>query len=94
MHSDTDSAAPPTTPAPDQQYRYTRTRSAPVFGLALLASLGALGLVWGAWSALDGATERNQIAAPPDLKGVVAMVESGGRDAVARARALGDDAPR
>ena len=63
-------------------YDYGRTRSGSVFGPAAVAALVALLLMWGAWIALQDATESDRLAEPPDLKGVVEAIEDGGRDAV------------
>ena len=54
-------------------------------GLAGLAAGAALLLVWGAWSTLEGATQDQRIAPPPDLKSVVESVEAKGEQIAERA---------
>ena len=60
-------------------YRYGNTRPYTVFALALSAAIGAVALVGVAWSSLDTATERHDLATPPDLKGVVEKTGIKGR---------------
>ena len=55
-------------------YRYKNSRPLPVFGLALLASLGALLLISGAYLFLTDATDDNIIPEPPNLKNTVTRV--------------------
>ena len=50
-----------------------------------LAAGAALLLVWGAWSTLEGATQDQRIAPPPDLKSVVESVEAKGEQLAERA---------
>lgn len=57
---------------------------AKVFGLAAVAAAGALGLVWGAWTVLDRATESERVANPPDLKRVVDTIAESGREIAGR----------
>ncbi len=71
--------------AGDGNYDYGRTRAGGVFALAGLAAGAALLLVWGAWSTLEGATQDQRIAPPPDLKSVVESVEAKGEQLAERA---------
>ena len=64
--------------AGDGTYDYSRTRAGLAAGAALL-------LVWGAWSTLEGATQDQRIAPPPDLKSVVESVEAKGEQIAERA---------
>lgn len=70
----------------DQPYRYAKTKPARVFLFALLAAVGAVSLVGAAWAYLEGATEKNRLAEPPDLKGVVESASKGGKQIVGSVR--------
>jgi hypothetical protein len=52
-------------------YRYKSSRPFSVFALAAVATVGVLGMTFGAYSALTEATEQERIAPPPNLKKVV-----------------------
>jgi hypothetical protein len=58
-----------------QPYSYDNSRPFSVFALAVLATLGVLGMTWGAHAALSQAAVEQQIAPPPDLKKVVERLE-------------------
>lgn len=64
-------------------YDYGRTRASGVFALAAVASLGAVLLTGGAWSALAAGVESEAIADPPDLRRFAQALENGGEAAVA-----------
>ena len=59
---------------PHAPYEYSNSRPFTVFGLAALASLGALSVVGGAWAVLEQATSSEGIGSPPDLKLVVSAI--------------------
>lgn len=59
-------------------YRYANTKPLTVFALAAVAAVGALGMVWGAQSALANATDEAAIASPPDLKAFIGAIEDRG----------------
>ena len=68
-----------TTPQSDNNaYRYANTKPLTVFALAAVAAIGALGMAWGAQSALENATDDAAIASPPDLKAVISAIEDRG----------------
>ena len=56
-----------------------------IFDALGCAAGAALLLVWGAWSTLEGATQDQRIAPPPDLKSVVESVEAKGEQIAERA---------
>lgn len=60
-------------------YRYANSRPFAVFGLAIVAAIGASSMVWGAWSVLDHAESAEEIASPPDLKLVMEAIGERGR---------------
>lgn len=73
-------------------YRYGNTRPFTVFALALGAAIGAVAVVGAAWSSLDSATEKHQLATPPDLKSVVEKTGAKGRALIEGLWAnIGDD---
>ena len=69
----------------DTIHNFSKSRAGGVFALAGLAAGAALLLVWGAWSTLEGATQDQRIAPPPDLKSVVESVEAKGEQIAERA---------
>ncbi|MXO48737.1 hypothetical protein GRI69_10765 [Erythrobacter vulgaris] len=67
---------------PHAPYEYSNSRPFSVFGLAAVASLGALSVVGGAWTVLEQATSSEGIAGPPDLKLVVDAIGGHGQSIV------------
>ncbi len=80
MRNDTDTGG---------DYDYRRISSRSVFGLALLAAVGAVALLGGAWHTLETATEQEKIAEPPNLKQAVEKIEEKGKELTRRANQRG-----
>jgi hypothetical protein len=49
-----------------------------VFGLAIAAAAGALGLIAATYTSLKTATEQQRVADPPDLRIIIEKAEEGG----------------